>query len=87
MENSLVPVEPVNTPEICDYPEIALKHNAVIRSAYTLSANVQKLTYIALSLLPFDLSTRAVAFSYMEICHALWLEIGGHSYDILKKDG
>jgi hypothetical protein len=53
MENTLIPEELVNTPESSDNPELALKHNAVIRSAHTLSANAQKLTYMALSLLPF----------------------------------
>jgi plasmid replication initiation protein len=85
MENSLTPVDATNTPESCDYPELALKHNAVIRSAHTLSTNAQKLTYMALSLLPFDLSTREVAFSYPELCKALGLETGGNSYNILKK--
>jgi plasmid replication initiation protein len=85
MENLLISEELVNTPESCDNPELALKHNAVIRSAHTLSANAQKLTYMALSLLPFDLSTREVAFSYPELCKALGLEKGGNSYDILKK--
>jgi plasmid replication initiation protein len=84
MENTLIPVETTNTPELCDYPELALKHNAVIRSAHTLSANAQKLTYMALSLLPFDLSTREVAFSYPELCNALGLEKGGNQYKLLK---
>jgi plasmid replication initiation protein len=85
MENTLIQIDTTNTPKYCDNPELALKHNAVIRSAHTLSANAQKLTYMALSLLPFDLSTREVAFSYPELCNALGLEIGGNSYELLKK--
>jgi plasmid replication initiation protein len=83
-ETGLVP-QYINTPENCDNPTLALKHNAVIRSAHTLSANAQKLTYIALSLLPFDLSTHEVSFSYPELCKALGLEKGGNSYELLKK--
>jgi hypothetical protein len=40
MENTLIQIDTTNTPKYCDNPELALKHNAVIRSIQNLSVLV-----------------------------------------------
>jgi plasmid replication initiation protein len=78
--------EPANTPETLGVtPRYILQHNAVSRGAHGLSATAKKLTAMAMSLLPPDLSSLTAAFTFPEFCKALGMPIGGESYEIFKK--
>jgi plasmid replication initiation protein len=65
-------------------PRFILKRNAVIRAAYSLSATAQKITAMAMSLLPKDLSNLTVSFTFGDFCKALGFEKGGKSYKIFS---
>jgi plasmid replication initiation protein len=84
-DEALIPAVQVMTPEILgELPTYELKRNAIIRAAYDLSANAQKLTVMAFALLPFDLSVREVSFSFYELCKAMDIPPGGNSYEAFK---
>ncbi|MDR2793569.1 MAG: replication initiation protein [Treponema sp.] len=78
-------VTPVNTPESLGLtPKYELKHLAIVRSAHNFSATAQKLTAMALSLLPLDLSVREVKFSFMDFCRAVGFGDGAEQYRIFE---
>jgi plasmid replication initiation protein len=81
----LIPTEQVITPELLgEMPRYELKRNAIIRAAYDLSANAQKLVAMAFALLPLDLSVREVSFSFYEFCEAMGMSPGGMQYEFFK---
>jgi plasmid replication initiation protein len=74
-----------NTPETLGVtPRYVLQHNALSRSIQNLSATAKKLTAMAMSLLPADLSSRTASFSIPEFCHALGIKHGGNQYALIK---
>jgi plasmid replication initiation protein len=74
-----------NTPETFGVtPRYALQHNVVSRSAHELSSTASKLTAMAMSLLPPDLSSLTATFTFAEFCKALGITRGGESYKIFK---
>jgi plasmid replication initiation protein len=82
---TLIPTEQVMTPEFFgELPRYELKRNAIIRAAHSLSANAQKLTAMAFSLIPLDLSIREVSFSFYELCEAMAIPPGGTQYEFFK---
>jgi hypothetical protein len=75
----------VNTPQTLGVtPRYVLQHNATTRSAHIFSATAKKLTAMAMALLPTDLSSLSVAFTFTEFCNAIGYERGGESYRIFK---
>jgi plasmid replication initiation protein len=83
MSNELVPV---NTPETLGVtPRYALQHNAINRSAHTLSATASKLTALVMSLLPSDMSSLTATFTFTDFCKALGYTKSGESYKIFKE--
>jgi len=75
----------INTPESLGVtPRFVLQHNAISRSAHNFSATAKKLTAMAMALLPPDLSSLSVAFTFMDFCDAIGYEKGGESYRIFK---
>jgi plasmid replication initiation protein len=84
MPNELFP-ELANTPQTLGVtPRYVLQHNAISRSANSLSAIAKKLTAMAMALLPSDLSSLTAAFTFPEFCKALGMPIGGEQYKIFK---
>jgi hypothetical protein len=78
--------ELVNTSESLGVtPRFVLQHNAISRSIQNLSATAKKLTAMAMSLLPADLSSLTASFSYIEFCKAMGYTIGGEEYEYFKK--
>ena len=83
MSNELAPI---NTPETLGVtPRYALQHNAINRSAHTLSATASKLTAMAMALLPSDMSSLTAAFTFTDFCKALGYTRSGESYKIFKE--
>jgi plasmid replication initiation protein len=80
-------IPPANTPETLGVnPRYVLQHNAVSRSIHHLSATAKKVIALAMALLPFDLSTRAVSFKFTEFCSAFGLRHeGGKSYRVFRQ--
>jgi plasmid replication initiation protein len=77
---------PVNTPETLGVmPRYVLQHNAISRSAHNFSATAKKLTAMAMALLPTDLSSLSVAFTFPEFCDALDVPTGGKSFSLFKE--
>jgi hypothetical protein len=75
----------VNTPEKLGVtPRYVLQHNAISRSAHSFSATAKKVTAMAMALLPQDLSSLSVAFTFSDFCSALGYEKGGASMRIFK---
>lgn len=75
-----------NSPESLGVtPEYLLQYHAVSRSIQNLSANAKKLTAMAMSLLPFDLSSRTATFTLPQFCKALGVEYGGKTKKLLKE--
>jgi plasmid replication initiation protein len=84
MTDKFIP-EVVNTPEILGVnPRFVLQHNAISRSIQNLSATAKKLTAMAMALLPPDLSSLDVSFTFGEFCKALGVSIGGESFRLFK---
>jgi plasmid replication initiation protein len=76
---------PVNTPETLGVtPRYVLQHNAISRSAHNLSATAKKLTAMAMALLPADMSSLTVEFTFPQFCTALGMPIGGETYRIFR---
>ena len=76
---------PLNTPDTLGVtPRYVIQHNAVSRSAHGLSATAKKLTAMAMSLLPADLSSLTAAFTFTEFCKAMGMAEGGETYKIFK---
>jgi len=72
-----------NTPETLGVtPRYVLQHNAVSRSAHNLSATAQKLTAMAMALLPADLSSLSASFTFTEFCKSVGYDKGGESFTI-----
>jgi plasmid replication initiation protein len=65
-------------------PRFVLQHNAISRSIQNLSANAKKLTAMALALLPPDLSSLTVSFTFTDFCKALGVSVGGEQYHLFK---
>jgi plasmid replication initiation protein len=82
METTLPPINTTETLGVT--PHYVLQHNAISRSAHNLSATAKKLTAMAMALLPSDLSSLSVSFTFPEFCDALGYERGGESYRIFK---
>lgn len=61
-----------------------LQHNAISRSAHNLSATARKLTALAMSLLPADLSSLTASFTFSDFCKALGYGDGGEQYKLFK---
>ena len=75
----------VNTPDSLGVtPRFVLQLNAISRSAHNFSATAKKITAMAMALLPPDLSSLSVAFTFMDFCNALGYEKGGESYRIFN---
>jgi plasmid replication initiation protein len=71
----------VSTPESLGViPEYVLQYHAISRSIQNLSTTAKKLTAMAMSLLPLDLSVRTASFSFTEFCKALNYGDGGEQY-------
>jgi hypothetical protein len=82
--NTVLPVA-VNTPETLGVtPRYILQHNAISRGAQGLSATARKLAAMAMALLPTDLSTLTVSFTFNDFCKAIGYERGGESYQIFR---
>jgi plasmid replication initiation protein len=82
--NELFP-ELTNTPRTLGVtPRYVLQHNAISRSVNSLSATAQKLTAMAMALLPSDLSSLTAAFTFPEFCKALGMPVGGEQYKLFK---
>lgn len=76
---------PVNTPDTLGVtPRYVLQHNAISRSIQNLSTTAKKLTVMAMSLLPADLSSRTAAFTFNAFCKALGISIGGETFKLFK---
>jgi plasmid replication initiation protein len=74
---------PANTPETLGVtPRYVLQHNAISRSAHSLSATAQKLTAMAMALLPADLSSLTAAFTFTEFCKAVGYTKSGESFKV-----
>jgi plasmid replication initiation protein len=79
----LPPQDTVNTPETLGVtPRYVLQHNAISRSAHTLSATANKITLMALALIPPDLSSRTAAFTFTEFCKAIGYTKSGESFKL-----
>ncbi|GMO41712.1 MAG: hypothetical protein Pg6C_02700 [Treponemataceae bacterium] len=65
-------------------PDYVLQRHAISRSIHSLSATAIKLTAMASSLLPFDLSERTAKFTLTEFCQSIGLAKGGNSYKIFE---
>jgi plasmid replication initiation protein len=79
-------IDSVNTPASLGVtPRFVLQHNAISRSIQNLSATAKKLTAVAMSLLPADLSSLTASFSYIEFCKAIGYTTGGAEYECFKK--
>jgi plasmid replication initiation protein len=77
---------PVNTPETLGVtPRYVLQHNAISRSAHTMTATAKKLTVMAMSLLPTDLSTLTAAFTFTDFCKAIGYGDGGKEYRLFTE--
>lgn len=75
----------VNTTETLGVtPRYVLQHNAISRSAHNFSATAKKLTAMAMSLLPFDLSSLTAAFTFAEFCKAIGYTKSGESFILFK---
>ncbi|MHC6204614.1 replication initiation protein [Breznakiellaceae bacterium SP9] len=75
----------INTPETLGIsPEYVLQHTAISRSIHNLSATAQKLTAMAMALLPLDLSSRTAMFSFNDFCKALGVSEGGNSFKLFN---
>jgi plasmid replication initiation protein len=75
----------INTPQtLGTNPDYVLQPHVISRSIYNLSVTARKLTAMAMSLLPFDLSTRTVRFSISDFIFSLGLEKGGNQYTLLE---
>jgi plasmid replication initiation protein len=83
-----LPVEtesPPNTPETLGVtPRYVLQHNAISRSIHNLSATAQKLTAMAMSLIPSDFSNRSAAFTFTEFCKAIGYTKSGESFKVFR---
>jgi plasmid replication initiation protein len=76
----------ISTPRtLGTHPDYVLQHHAISRSRYNLSANARKLTAMAMSLLPHDLSARTVRFTMNDFIQSLNLVKGGNLYTILEQ--
>jgi plasmid replication initiation protein len=85
MNEEQSPCEAVTTPETLGVtPRYVLMHNAISRSVQNLSATAKKLTAMAMALLPPDLSSRTVSFSFTAFCNALGFGDGGEQYRLFK---
>ena len=74
-----------NTPDSLGVtPRYVLQHNAISRSAHAFSATARKIAAMAMALLPSDLSSLSVAFTYNDFCAALGCEKGGKSFNLFK---
>jgi plasmid replication initiation protein len=62
-----------------------MQHNAISRSIHNLSATAKKLTAMAMSLLPADLSSLTASFTYIEFCKATGYALGGESFKFFKE--
>jgi plasmid replication initiation protein len=75
----------VTTPETMGVtPRYVLQHNAITRSAHNFSATAKKLTAMAMALLPADLSSLSVAFTFTEFCNAIGYTKSGESFALFK---
>lgn len=63
-------------------PDYVLQRHAISRSIHNLSVTAIKLTAMATSLLPFDLSIKIVKFTLSEFIDSVGLVKGGNSYKI-----
>jgi plasmid replication initiation protein len=73
----------VNTPEtLGTTPRYVLQHHAISRSAHDLSATANKITLMALALIPPDLSSRTAAFTFTEFCTAVGYTKSGESFKL-----
>jgi plasmid replication initiation protein len=86
MADEIQEIEPVNTPESLGVtPRFVLQHNAISRAAHNLSVAAEKLTVMAMALLPADLSSLAAYFTFTDFCKAFDCERGGKSRRIFKE--
>jgi plasmid replication initiation protein len=75
----------IHTPETLGVtPRYVIQHNAISRSAHNLSATAKKLTAMAMALLPPDLSSRTISFTFNDFCKAMGTSIGGESFKLFK---
>ena len=80
--------EPVNTPTTLGVtPRYVLQYNAISRAAKNLSTTAHKLTAMAMSLLPPDLSSLTAAFTFGDFRKALGYGDGGEQYRIFTLAG
>jgi plasmid replication initiation protein len=77
---------PANTPETLGVtPRYVLQHNAISRSAHTMSATAKKITVMAMALLPPDLSSLTAAFSFTDFSKAIGYGDGGEQYRLFTE--
>jgi plasmid replication initiation protein len=83
MADQLLERTSVTTPETLGVtPRYVLQHNAISRSAHNLSATAKKLTAMAMALLPSNLSSLTVAFTFIEFCKAIGYTKSGESFKL-----
>jgi plasmid replication initiation protein len=61
-------------------PQYVLQHNAISRSAHSLSVTARKIIAMSMALLPADFSSRTVTFAFSEFCEAVGYERGGATF-------
>lgn len=77
---------PAHTPKTLGVtPRYVLQHNAISRSAHTMSATAKKLTVMAMALLPPDLSSLTAAFTFTDFCKAIGYGNGGEQYRLFTE--
>lgn len=76
---------PAVTPEALGVtPRYVLLHNAISRSAHSLSAMAKKVTAMAMALLPADLANLSASFTFTEFCKSFGLPKGGETFKLFK---
>jgi plasmid replication initiation protein len=65
-------------------PRYVLQHHAISRSIQSLSTTAKKLTVMAMALIPPDLSSRVVMFTFTEFSKALGYGDGGEQYRLFR---
>ena len=66
-------------------PRYVLQPHIISWASHNLSATAIKITYMAMALLPFSLSTLTAAFTFMDFCEALGYDNGEEPYQEFKE--
>jgi hypothetical protein len=75
----------INTPETHGgIPSYAIQHHAISRGIYNISVTARKLIFMAMALLPFDLSSLTASFTFHEFCIAMDMPTSKSTYKKFK---